>query len=92
MITNAILWLLAQPLNALGALLPEWDPVDLSGYGSWLAEHSPFSWFGWLNYYFPVSDILIILGVLLSVGLALHAWQWIVWLGTKLHIFGGTGD
>jgi hypothetical protein len=91
-ITTAILWLLAQPLGLLAAVLPEWDPVDLSGYGAWLVEHSPFSWFGWLNHYFPVADVLAILAVLLTVGLALHAWGWVVWLGTKLHIFGGTGE
>jgi len=88
-ITEAVLWVLSLPLQALAALLPEWAVVDLSGYGEFLAEHSPFSWLGWLNWYFPVSDVLVILGVVLTVGIALHLWSWMVWLGTKLHLFGG---
>jgi hypothetical protein len=87
-----ILRILAAPLKAIGSLLPNWDPVDLSGYGAWLSEHDPFSWFGWLNFYFPVADVLIIVGVLLTVGVALNAWHWVVWIGTKLHLFGGSSD
>lgn len=89
MIIEAILIVLAAPLQLVGDLLPDWDPVDLSGFDDWLSAHDPFSWFGWLNWYFPVSDAVAIAGVLLAVGLALHAWNWVVWIGTKLHIFGG---
>jgi len=89
-ITQGILFVLALPLRALAALLPTWSVVDLSGYPAWLGEHSPFSWLGWLDWYFPVTDVLIILGVILTIGVALHVVEWTLWLGTKLHIFGGS--
>ncbi len=92
MITEAILQVLALPFAALTLLLPTWEGPDLSGYSAWLAEHSPFSWFGWLNWYFPVSDVLVILGLVLTIGIALHAWNWVVWVGTKLHLFGGSSE
>ena len=90
MIPIMILRLLAAPLQALGELLPDWDPVDLSGFPAWLDTHDPFAWFGWLNWYFPVGDVLTIIGVILTVGIALHAWNWVFLIGTKLHLFGGS--
>ncbi len=39
-----------------------------------------------------LADVLVILGVVLTVGVALHAWNWVVWIGTKLHLFGGGSD
>lgn len=92
MITLAVLRVIAAPLTALGGLLPDWEPVDLSGYGAWLSEHNPFTWFGWLNWYFPVTDVVAICGVLVTIGIALHAWNWVLWIGTKLHLFGGSSD
>lgn len=92
MITEAIFAVFRALLQIPLLLLPEWDPIDLSGAAEAIADLPIASWVRWFDYYLPVSHGLVALGLLLAVGAAAYAFDWLVWILARVHVLGAGGD
>jgi hypothetical protein len=95
-ITEAIVWALLQAAKGLLWALPDWEPVNLSQF---YANFHPLDNYqqvrdglAFFDQYVPVTDLLVILGLMLSTYSAYLVFRAVSWLLTKAHILGGSGD
>lgn len=92
MIWSALFELFKVIIAGLKLLLPSWSPVDFVGMTSTVLGGIPSgvtTWLRWTNYYLPASEAAIAVGVLLTLYVALHSYNAIVYVLVKLHILGG---
>jgi|TARA_R110000744_G_scaffold131873_2_gene240046 hypothetical protein len=92
MIVEAILSFLTAAVNFVLALLPTWDPLDLSGLWATLDSgpgQTLFGFFAWANYYLPFTEALSIATLSLSIWVGVHLVRFIIWLLQLFHIAGG---
>lgn len=90
MIVDAFFSFVAKVVMWPLTLLPEWSPVDLSGPIAAVQGLALGEWIGWVNNYLPVTHGLTAIGVILVVTNATFIANWVLWLGTKLHLLGGS--
>lgn len=64
---NAIFGVIAAAAAALFALLPSMSDAPLAGGGDWL---------GWLNWFFPVGDLLAILATVVALWVSFLIIRW----------------
>lgn len=89
------LWtVVTTPIDWLLGLMPEWSPVDFSGFVDEMtatnaAGGTVFALFRWANTYLPVAECLAILALVVTVWAGSHIVGFVSWLLSKLHITGG---
>jgi len=89
-VTDAILSIFRLALKAIQFILPDWNP-DIPGFLDVVlpALATPFSWLGGANHYLPVDTGLVLLGLGLTMWLASHVYNGVIWVLTKMHVLGG---
>jgi hypothetical protein len=78
-------WLLGQFPSASSVGLP-----DFSSYGAAIGDWRIWQYFGWANHFLPLDLAAALFGVRLLIWAALYGIEFLSWLGTKLHLFGGS--
>jgi len=95
MLFTALFTLVSSLLDLLFSLLPSWSPVDLSGFIAHLDFASvPFVGQGvqFFNNFVPLDQVVIILGLMITLWVASVAYKAAVWVLTKAHVLGGSSD
>ena len=90
MIVDAIFSFVANIVLWPFSLLPDWNPVDLSGPTQAVADLPLVEWIGWVNNYLPVTHGVAAIVLIIAVANSTWIVNWLLWLGTKLHVFGGS--
>ncbi len=87
MITKALIAIITAPFKAALSLLPEISPPDVDGLVGSMAPVWQF--FGWADNFLPLSDAVVIFGLLVVAFNAVFAIRGVLWVLTKAHILGG---
>lgn len=87
MIVKLLVQVLVTLVEALLSLLPDIPVPDIASQVASL--EALWEWMAWANVYFPLDQCFIMAGVLLTGWAAMHVVHLAVWLGSKVHVFGG---
>lgn len=92
MIFDAVFALIKAALSGIASLLPTWTPVDLATpVADFMGRLGPgWAFLRWLNWYLPIKEGLVVVGLGLTLFGALQGWKLVLYLGVKLHLLGGT--
>lgn len=92
MIIEAILSFIAGFFGFFFDMLPTWDPIDLAGLWTSL-DSGPgatiFGFFAWGNYYLPLTELLAISVLRLSLWAGVYIVRFVIWVLQLFHIAGG---
>jgi hypothetical protein len=90
LITDAILTFFAIIVDSTVGLLPSSPSLGLNSDATAVVDGGFFNHLGWANNYFPVSDAVTAVGVLLALFAILNIARVALWVGEKFHLFGGS--
>lgn len=88
MIIEGIIRLVMLPFRAALALLPSWDPPNVSGMVSVVEPVWQFA--GYVNNFVPAAEAVTLLGILMTAFAAINVIRGVIWVLTKVHILGGS--
>jgi hypothetical protein len=91
-IVDAILLAIQGVLHGTFGELPTTPTLGLNTLAGTITGTSFFDHLGWLNSYWPVSESLDALGVLIGVIVIMFLVRILLWVATKLHLLGGSSD
>jgi hypothetical protein len=77
-------WLIGQ--------LPSVSLPSLSGLTTAMDGSGVFADAGWVNWYFPLDTLVLLVGLRWAWMVGEVVWKFILWVVTKLHILGGGAE
>lgn len=90
MIVLAIFRVVATVIGWLLGQFPTFTPPDLTSALTAIGDSRIWNYIAWANWYTPVDLALSLASIRVAFGVALFGWEFLSWVGTKLHIFGGS--
>lgn len=91
MITDLVFRFFEVIVKAVDLLLPDWVPFDLDPLLTSFESNGStlFGLFIWVDYYVPLSELLVVVGLGLTLFVASVIYRGAMQLGRTLHLFGG---
>lgn len=86
MILDALWGIFSTVITGVLSVLPDIEPPDLTGAVEAIDGIAAYT--GWLNKYFPVTEAIALLALVMSVWVAMQVVKFTLWLIGKIPVFG----
>ena len=90
MIVGGLILVVYDLLAYTIGLLPTGPSLGLNGFALTIASSSIWGHLGWANDYFPLSDLAVAIGVVLTMWGVFVILRLTIWILEKTHVVGGS--